>query len=66
MFPIIVILAPIIGYLLTRKWFVIPLLIFVVFTILTFTIFNESFFIWTVLYTILSLIISLIMKFLKK
>ncbi|MGG3889938.1 DUF2651 family protein [Metabacillus fastidiosus] len=65
-FPIIVILASIIGYLLIKKWFVIPLLTSVVFTILTFTIFNESFFIWTVLYTILSLIMSLIMKFSKK
>ncbi|MGG4534420.1 DUF2651 family protein [Aneurinibacillus migulanus] len=61
--PIIVIVASIIGIFLFKKWFVIPLLTFIVFTILTFTIFNESFFIWVVVYTILSIIVSLMMKF---
>nr|WP_246483810.1 DUF2651 family protein [Heyndrickxia vini] len=64
--PIIVIVASILGIFLFRKWFVTPLLTFVVFIILTFTIFNESFFIWVVVYTILSIIISLIMKLIKK
>lgn len=61
--PIIVIVSSIIGIFLFKKWFVIPLLTFIVFTILTFTIFNESFFIWVVVYTILSIIVSLMMKF---
>ncbi|MFE8696118.1 DUF2651 family protein [Cytobacillus sp. FJAT-53684] len=65
--PIIVLVASIIGfYLVGRRWFVMPLLTFVVFTILTFTVFNESFFIWVVVYTILSVIVSLLMKFIKK
>ncbi len=64
--PIIVIAASIIGYLVIRRWFVMPLLTFIVFTILTFTVFNESFFIWVVVFTIISVIVSLIMKFIKK
>lgn len=64
--PIIVIVASIIGYLLLKKWFVMPLLTFIVFTVLTFTYFNETFFIWVVVYTIISAVVTLIMKFGKK
>ncbi|MEW4307760.1 YbeF family protein [Rossellomorea marisflavi] len=64
--PIIVLVASIIGYLVVKKWFILPLLTFIVFTILTFTVFNESFFFWVVVYTILSLIISFIMKAITK
>ncbi|MGG3798554.1 DUF2651 family protein [Metabacillus fastidiosus] len=35
-------------------------------TILTFSVFNESFFILVLLYTLLSLVMSLIRRFLKK
>lgn len=65
-YPIIVLAASVIGFLVIRRWFVMPLLTFVVFTLLTFTVLNESFFIWVVVYTILSVIVSLIMKFIKK
>lgn len=65
-FPVIVIVASIIGMFLFKKWFVLPLLTLVIFSILTFTVFNESFFIWVVVYTIISIIISLIMKFIMK
>jgi hypothetical protein len=61
-FPALVIAASIIGYLLTRKRIVMPLVTFVVFTILMVTIFNTSFFIWVVLYTLISLAISFSMK----
>ncbi|MDQ0233217.1 MULTISPECIES: DUF2651 family protein [Bacillaceae] len=64
--PIIVLVASIIGFILVRRWFVMPLLTLVVFTILTFSVFNESFFIWVVVYTIISFIVSLIMRFIKK
>lgn len=64
--PIIVLVTSIIGFLVVRRWFVMPLLTFVVFTILVFTVFNESFFIWVVIFTILSVVISLIMKLIKK
>ncbi|MDI7741299.1 DUF2651 family protein [Lysinibacillus fusiformis] len=56
--PIIVVVATIIGFFLVRRWFVMPLLTFAVCTILTFTIFNETFFFWVVVYTILSVIVS--------
>lgn len=61
--PIAVLIASIIGYPLIKKWFVMPIVTLIVFTILTFTVFNESFFFWVIIYTILSIIVSLIMKF---
>ncbi|MCM3442918.1 DUF2651 family protein [Metabacillus halosaccharovorans] len=64
--PFIVLVASIIGFILVRRWFVMPLLTLVVFTILTFSVFNESFFILVVVYTIISFIVSLIMRFIKK
>lgn len=65
--PSIVLVASIIVFFFVgRRWFVMPLLTFVVFIILTFTVFNETFFIWVVVYTILSVIVSLLMKIIKK
>ena len=64
--PGIVVLASIIGIFLINKWFVMPLLTFVVFAILTFTIFNETFFIWAIIYSIISIIVSLFTIFIKK
>ncbi|MGA4515636.1 DUF2651 family protein [Solibacillus silvestris] len=64
--PIIVFTASIIGYLITKKWFVVPTIIFILFTVLTFTVFNKTFFFWVLVYTILSFIVSLVMKFIKK
>lgn len=60
-FPIIVVFTSIIGFILFQKWYVIPIVTFFVFIVLTFTVFNESFFIWVVVYTIISVLISLIM-----
>ncbi|AGK55260.1 DUF2651 family protein [Bacillus sp. 1NLA3E] len=65
-FPIVVIVASIIGYLLVRKWYVMPLLTVIVFAILMFTVFNKSFFIWVVVYTLLSIAGSFLMKFIKE
>ncbi|WP_332650410.1 DUF2651 family protein [Lysinibacillus sp. 54212] len=64
--PITVIIASIISYYLVKKWFLTPILTFIVFTILTFTRFNETFFFWVIIYTILSIIVSLFFKFTKK
>ena len=64
--PIIVLTASIKGYLITKKWFVVPAVTFIAFTILTFTIFNKTFFFLVIVYTLLSIIVSLIMKFKKK
>ena len=58
--PTLVVTASIIGSVLLKKWFVVPVITFVVFTILTFTVFNETFFFWAVAFTVLSAIISLI------
>lgn len=64
-FPTIVIIASIIGFSLFKIWFVIPLITLLVFSVLTFTVFNQSFFIWGAIYTILSMIVSTIMKLIK-
>ncbi|WP_102275603.1 DUF2651 family protein [Cytobacillus massiliigabonensis] len=65
-FPAMVIVASIIGIFLFKKWFVVPALTLIVFTFLLFTVFNESFLIWVVVYTILSVIISLIVQLIKR
>ena len=52
--------------LLVKKWFVMPIVTFIVFTILTVTIFNETFFIWAIIYSLLSLIVSLTMKYKRR
>lgn len=64
--PASVLVASIIGFILIKKWFVMPALTFIVFIILTYTVFNESFFIWVVIYTILSIIVSVIMDVIIK
>lgn len=61
--PIVVLTA---TSLLVKKWFVMPIVTFIVFTILTVTIFNETFFIWAIMYSLLSLIVSLTMKYKRR
>lgn len=64
--PLAVIIASIIGFLIIKKWFVMPTVTLILFTILTFTVFNETFFFCAVVYTIISSIVSLYMKIIKK
>lgn len=64
--PIVVLLATRIIYHLVKKWFVMPTVTFIVFTILTVTVFNATFFIWAVMYSLLSLTVSLTMKYKKR
>ena len=59
--PLLIIIASILGYVWLKQWTIVPLFMFLLFTVLTFTIFNENFFVWGIIYTALSLIISLIM-----
>ncbi len=66
LFPILVVITSVIGYLLLKKWFVVLLLTFVIFTVLTFTVFDTTFFIWVIIFTLLSAILSLLMKFTLK
>lgn len=42
--PLAVVLASIIGLLLIKKWYVMPTVTLILFTILTFPVFNETFF----------------------
>lgn len=59
--PLIVFVLSIIGYLFLKKWFIMPIVTLLVFLVLTFTHFNESFMIWVIAYTIISLVVSLLM-----
>lgn len=64
-FPPVVVIISIIGFLLVRKWLVMPSLTFAVFAFLMLTVFNITFLIWLILYTILSIAVSFPMKFLR-
>ncbi|MFC5772799.1 DUF2651 family protein [Ectobacillus antri] len=64
-YPILVIILSIIGYNLTKSLFIMPTLTFLVFSVLTLTILNSTFFFWVVIFTIISFITSLITKHIK-
>ena len=59
--PLLIVIASIFGYVWLKQWTIVPLLTFILFTILTFTLFNDDFFVWAIIYTVISLITSLIM-----
>ncbi|RAP27633.1 hypothetical protein C2W64_00782 [Brevibacillus laterosporus] len=59
-FPVAVGILSIIGTLVWKRFYLMPAGTFVLFTILTYTCFNDSFFIWVVVYTGLSLVASLV------
>ncbi|MFC0271036.1 DUF2651 family protein [Metabacillus herbersteinensis] len=61
-FPLLVFLATVIGYLLTKKVVVPPAIIFVVFSFISLLFFNETFFVWVITYTVLSVTITLLTK----
>ena len=65
-YPVIVVIMSIGGYLLTKKSYVTPSIIFVLFSFLLLIFYNESFFIWVIAYSALSIIISVIMSFFMK
>ena len=58
--PILVHIVSLIGYSLFKKWFIAPLLVFSVLTVITFTTFGETFFFWVIIFTIFSIITSVI------
>ena len=64
--PLIVLISSIIGCLIIKKWFVMPVVTLIIFSIYTFTNFNESFFIWVIIYTAISLIINVVISIIKK
>lgn len=65
-FPAIVFIMSIVGYLLTQKNYVTPAIVFVLFSFLMLLLFNESFFIWVITYTLISVIVTLVMSLFKK
>ncbi|PLR66901.1 DUF2651 family protein [Bacillus sp. UMB0893] len=64
--PIIVTVLSAASCFLLKKWYIMPIAVLILFSVLTFTLFNDSFFIWVIVYTILSIVVSLIVKFIKK
>ncbi|MBS4538645.1 DUF2651 family protein [Clostridium sp. D2Q-11] len=57
-FPAIIIFLSMIATLITKKFFILPIITFITFLVLTYTIFNDTFLIWVIIYTALSLIVS--------
>ncbi len=46
--PLLIVIASIFGYVWLKQWTIVPLLTFILFTILTFTLFNDNFFVWAI------------------
>lgn len=65
-FPLLSFLFGIIGQILIKKVYIVVGITFLGWLIATFTIFNESFYIWVFVYSILSLIGSAIVYFFQK
>gem|GEM_PF-3218053 len=66
LFAGIVLISSIIGFVLTKKIYVTPAIIFVLFSFLMLFFFNETFFVWVLIYTCFSIFITLIMFLYKK
>ncbi|MGN7938401.1 DUF2651 family protein [Virgibacillus sp. 6R] len=64
--PITVVLTSILFSILTKKWFVMPLITFLILSLVMVSIFNTTFFIWVALFTILSLVVSFLSLFTRK
>nr|WP_179391507.1 DUF2651 family protein [Sporosarcina sp. JAI121] len=61
-----VLATSIIGLFFVQQWYLIPLGVFAVLTILTFIFFNKSFFIWVIVLTGFSAIVSFGMGLIRK
>ena len=61
-FPLLFILASVMGYILTKRIVVPPAIIFVAFSFISLLFFNETFFTWVITYTVLSVTITLLTK----
>lgn len=64
--PVSMIIASFIVTLFVQKVYFMPLVSFIILLILTFTLFNVSFFCWAVVYTLGSFIASYIALFIMK
>ncbi|WP_226669516.1 DUF2651 family protein [Metabacillus litoralis] len=65
-FPALILLLSTFGYMITKKSYVTPALIFVVFSFIMLIFFNETFFIWVIAYTVLSIIMTSLLILFKK
>jgi Protein of unknown function (DUF2651) len=61
-FPFLSIILGGIGYLISRNAYLVPGVVFAVYLIATYTVFNSSFLMWVVIYTGLSYITGLAVK----
>ena len=57
-YPVLVAVFSLAGTLKLRKWFIMPILTLVVFLVVTFVVYNDSFLIWTAAYTVLAALVS--------
>jgi Protein of unknown function (DUF2651) len=62
-FPLLAIGLGILGYYIFKKIYIIPLLVFIVSVIATYTIFNSSFWGWVFVYTLLSFGSGFVVRF---
>lgn len=60
-YPLIVVVASIVGYLAFKTWFVVPLTTLFVFTLFMFTVYNGTFLLWVIIYTGISLVVTMFM-----
>lgn len=61
-FPILNLISIVVLLKLGLKPPFITLLIFLTYTVLTYTIFNDTFFIWVIIYTVASMIFAMVLK----
>lgn len=65
-FPIVSIILGIIGCYIFKNIYMTPLIVALISIILTFTIFNASFWFWAVIYTFLAFVAGFIIKVFSK
>jgi Protein of unknown function (DUF2651) len=65
-FPILSIIAGILGYFFFRNLFVSPIFVFLSALVATFTVFNNSFLLWVFVYTSLAFLSGLGIKIFKE
>ncbi|MCJ8008626.1 DUF2651 family protein [Lederbergia wuyishanensis] len=62
MLPGIIFIFSIVGFLLLKKWYVTPIIIFIILSLLATTIVKGTLFIYVIFFTALSIVVSLVMK----
>ncbi len=65
-FPVISIIVGMVGYFLFKNIFVSPLVVFLATLVATFTVFNDSFLVWVLVYTCLAFLAGFAVKISKE